>query len=125
MSNLLIAETHTTPRISFDAEANSWSLSGRSYHEYPTHVYASLLKWVSDYEKQPCSYFSIKFKFEFINTQSLKIVCEVLMRIKRTFDPSKSAMKIEWYHDRDDEDIKDTGESLRAITFLPIEIIAY
>lgn len=120
--NIVIEGTQNTPGIIFNAEQASWIVTGRSYHKEPRVSYEPILKWL-DTLRGP-GHYSIEFKLEFFDTGSYKVILDILFYLKNKV-ADNICLSIKWFYETDDEDMKDSGESLKEITSLPLELIGY
>lgn len=125
MTDLFINETKNTPKLIFDSKLNEWEITGRSYPKEAAVFYSPLLDWLAKFEKTSDAGCGIKFKLEFFNTTSSKILIHLLIRLRVKKENGGTEPVIKWYYERDDEDMKETGESLMEISKLKFELIPF
>ena len=111
LQDLQIEKTRYTPFIHLSE--GDIRFEGRSVLSDPYDLYQPVYEWIKEYIHNNPPDTLIDLKFEYINTSSMKWVFEIL----RTFleEPSlKEKLKINWYYEEDDEDMKELGEILRS-----------
>lgn len=123
--DLLIPETKNTPKLFFNSTLNQWLISGRSYPKEATEFYEPLLHWINQCEVTLPENCAVEFKLEFFNTCSSKVLLDILVRLRKLTERTKIQLSIKWYYESDDEDMKDSGESLMHMARLPFELICY
>lgn len=120
--DIFIEGTQNTPTIFFSAEKSSWMVSGRSYNKEPRACFEPLLTWLETVSG-PGSYL-VEFKLEFFDTGSFKVILDILHFLKRRLADNLQ-LSVRWFYETDDEDMRESGESLREITRLPLELVSY
>ena len=116
MGPLHIAATAKTPEISFDAEANRLTLSGRSIPENAVDSYRPLLDWAHGVGEETAMV--VQIQLEYFNTSSSKCLLDLFKRLE-----ASSALEVLWYFDSDDEDMLEAGEDYDHIVGLPFKFV--
>ena len=90
MENIHIEPTNNTPLITCDTGTNTITIQGESRPENVRAFYASVFKWIDDYEKS-LFYLSslsttekkitLNLKLDYFNSSSLKIFMEIIARL--------------------------------------------
>jgi hypothetical protein len=119
MTPLHIAATATTPAITLDKEKGLFSISGRSLPEDSLEFYSPVMKWLKEYLNTPNEDMLFEFRFEYINTISVKVIQQILA----SFD-NVPGVRIKWYFGEEDEDIEDLGRQFAEIQKLDFEFIS-
>lgn len=120
MKNLYITKTDETPSVYFNVNENIFEFSGKSLPENPHQFYAPIYSWIEEYIKNPNDFTHLVFKFEYLNTTSSKYLMKIF-ELFSLIDKSKS-VKITWYYDFEDDDMKDAGKTFSSITKLNFEV---
>lgn len=120
MKPLFIAGTTTTPTITLDSDKNLFELTGRSVADDAAEVYLPVLQWLNNYAKDPNSSTLFVFKLEYFNTASSKSLLDMISALSFI----KNA-KVLWYHQEDDEDMKEAGEEFFELVNIPFEFKTY
>ncbi|MDA3891416.1 MAG: DUF1987 domain-containing protein [Salinivirgaceae bacterium] len=131
MKPFIIEETAATPRIVFDLDENKFELKGCSRPEDVRDFYAPVIKWLNnfkdsvdddlrnDHKEQPIVF---KFKFDYFNSSSAKFILDILVLINRVHTEGLN-IRIDWYFDESDDDMKEVGEELSEVVDFPFEYV--
>lgn len=122
MENLLVEPTNKTPKIYFDANTGVMEISGRSIPENSVEFYKSALNWIDEYQNNAVQSTKFIFKLEYFNTSSSKCLLDIFRKLESLKDAGVTP-KVEWYFDKDDEDMQESGEDFQEIIELPFEMI--
>jgi hypothetical protein len=122
---LKITGTEDTPEISFDMETKELIISGRSLPEDVSSFYKPVFDWLDVFEKSGSSDAVFKFKLEYFNTASSKIILDILMRLEEINAMAKSKVGIEWYYMEADDDMQEAGEEYMELVEIPFNIISF
>jgi hypothetical protein len=118
---LFIKGTDDTPEFNFNSQEGKFLISGNSFSDDPFNTFKPVFDWIDLYAKSPNPETLVEFKINYMNTSSSKQINELLMRFKKISDKTK--LKIHWYYDRMDEDMKYDGETLKSIVELDFDLI--
>lgn len=121
MDPLIIPATNTTPYVNFDASSGDFKISGRSTPEHPSEYYAQVNTWVDKYVHAPGGETHISIYFEYFNTSSSKCILEILKKLS-SLRASGSHVAIEWFYEKEDEDMKDAGLDFSEILKVPFKL---
>lgn len=121
---LKIAGTEDTPEILFDSQLNEYIISGRSLPEDVSSFYKPVFDWLNIFEKNTLTNPSFKFKLEYFNTASSKIILDILMRLEDINNANSSNISIEWYYMESDDDMLEAGEEYKELVEIPFNVIA-
>lgn len=108
----------------FDPARNIYELKGNSYPENTAETYEPVLNWIENELTKIDSEVVFEFKLEYQNTASSKIMSSVFAKIEAAYQRKKN-IKINWYYDRDDEDIIDEIQSYHSYDKLPVNFIPF
>ncbi|MDX2305014.1 MAG: DUF1987 domain-containing protein [Microscillaceae bacterium] len=122
MDNIEISGTSKTPDVKFDASTGMLEISGRSIPENSYQFYEPLLSWLDNYSANPQELTVLTFKLDYFNTSSSMYILGILKKLEKLFLTEHKA-EVKWYYDADDEDMLQTGEDLKQIVKLPIDMI--
>jgi hypothetical protein len=125
LSVLKIAGTEDTPEIHFNSSENEYVISGRSLPEDVSSFYKPVFDWLNEFEKNSVSNPSFKFKLEYFNTASSKIILDILMRLEDINGTKSSNIGIDWYYMESDDDMLEAGEEYKDLVDIPFNVIAY
>lgn len=129
MNALIIKETLATPRIEFDVAKNNFELQGCSRPEDVRDFYAPIIKWLTEFKDSVDENFKakhaedpmvFKFKFDYFNSSSAKFILDILVLINQIHSQGLK-MRIDWYFDENDDDMKEVGEELSEVVDFQFE----
>jgi len=128
MKALVIKQTITTPEITFDYDNNIFNLEGCSRPEDVRSFYYPIIQWLTDLKngvengeiKNNNDITVFNFKFDYFNSSSAKFILDILVLIN---DIHKAGLniRIDWYFEENDDDMKEVGEELSDVVDFPFE----
>ena len=121
MSNLIINDSIKTPTVVFDI-AGILEIKGKSIPENSIEFYRPVFEWLDIYSQSPASKTELKISLEYFNTSSSKCLLDILRRLETINLSGKSAVKVLWFYDADDEDMIEAGEDYQALVKIPFEL---
>lgn len=122
---LKISGTEDTPEIMFNQEKNEFTISGRSLPEDVTSFYAPVFEWLNEFTENPINNAVFKFKLEYFNTASSKIILDILMRLEELVLSDNATVTIEWHYSEADDDMLEAGEEYKELVELPFNLVSY
>lgn len=122
MDKLHLEGSAKTPTISFNQETGVLELRGRSIPENSIEFYSPLHDWLDQYEASPNHTTILDMKLEYFNTSSSKCILDLFKRLEK-MNGNITAVHVNWYFEREDEDMAEAGEDYQAIVQLPFSII--
>jgi len=125
MQQLDIPATEDTPKIIYSGEANELNISGRSLPEDVTTFYKPVFEWLEQFANENTENTVFKFKLEYFNTASSKIILDILMQLEDIIESKQKNLKVEWYYFETDDDMQEAGEEYKELVNIPFELIAY
>jgi hypothetical protein len=124
MEIINIAATEDTPKIILDHQQGLFEISGRSLPEDVVVFYAPVMQWLDDLVKNPINNMELSIKLEYFNTASSKLILDILLKLEEIFQ-NGTPLKIKWFYNASDSDMKEAGEEYSEIVSLPLEITEY
>src|SRR4051812_28157503 len=112
---LQIKGTEDTPEINHSPEQNYLMISGRSLPEDVTSFYTPVFAWLEEYATQTSAPTTFKFKLEYFNTASSKIILDILMRLEDIQNEGKNKISVEWHYMDGDDDMLEAGEEYKEL----------
>lgn len=113
----------TTPSILLDPTKGLIELKGKSIPENSFEFYEPLYDWLNEYSRNPRNQTTVNLSMEYFNTSSSKEFMKFFKRLEDLHRAGSTNVVIRWYHEADDEEMLEMGESLRRDVDLPIEIL--
>jgi len=109
MESLIIEKTKTTPQINFNANNGKLEISGESYPEDSLLTYRPIINWIEEFLNSSKKQLSFNFKLSYFNTSSSKCLLNILEMLDKASSNGWD-IEINWYYQKDDEDMLETGE---------------
>lgn len=122
MKNIDIAGTARSPGLRFNYDKGEIEIYGRSLPENTTDVYKPAFDWLNEYINNPKPQTKVKVSLEYFNTSSSKYIIEFFRKFRELYEKGND-LKVEWYYEEDDPELKSEGEMFRTITKIPMDII--
>lgn len=123
MENLHLTASPKTPSVDFNRDRGILELKGRSIPENSIEFYQPLNDWLDDYASHPSMETTFEIKLEYFNTSSSKCILDIFKKLEK-INSNGNVVHVNWYFERDDEDMEEAGEDYKAIIKLPFKIIA-
>ncbi|MBI9052602.1 MAG: DUF1987 domain-containing protein [Bacteroidales bacterium] len=128
MNVINIAATEKSPRVILNSDSNVFEMQGNSRPEnvrdffYP--IIDDLKKYfeslnITEYKEKAIKF---NFKLDYFNSSSAKFISDILV-IVQTFAKKGFDIKIYWYFDDGDEDMKEVGEDFQEMISYPFNFI--
>lgn len=114
----------TTPSILLDPNQGIIELKGKSIPENSFGFYEPLYDWLNEYSQNPQKVTTVNLSMEYFNTSSSKEFMKFFRQLEDLHNSGKTKMVVKWYHEEDDEEMMEMGESLSKEIDIPIEIVA-
>ena len=124
MDPLIIESATRLPAVSLDAETGKFFLSGRSLPEDGRGFYISILQWVKEYALAPAAETECSFRMEYFNSSSRKCFTDIF-KILSSMHQKGYAVKIIWYFEEPDDEMRDMGQWYQNIFKLDFQFCSY
>ena len=118
---LNISATKNSPSVSFDTKTGVLNIAGRSLIDNTNDFYKPIIDKITEYTGQPQKETIVNIRIDYFNTTSSKYMYDLLCKLETI---SKiTDISINWYYEKDDEDIRDLGQHLQNLLDVPFNII--
>ena len=132
MNKINITATLKSPRVIFDPENYLFEMEGVSRPENVRDFYYPIIDTLREYfenlvEKKLNDSFNenvmkFNFKLDYFNSSSAKFIADILVIVKN-FAEAGFNIKIYWYFEESDEDMKDVGEDFSDMISYPFNFV--
>lgn len=122
MEPLHIAKKKDSLEVHFDPDAGILSLAGSSYPEDPVEFYSPLYVWLKQYIQDVNRPLTVNVTIDYLNTSSSKCILD-FVEILEEYHQSGGEVALNWYYDKDDEDMEETWEELCEDLDLPYKLV--
>ena len=123
MQGLSISPTFVTPKIEFNPASDTFEISGNSFLQNRQDFYTDVVNWVTHNEGEFPDHTELVFRMDFVCTDSMRYLQMLLTSLKSIVNQGKD-LRINWYYNQNDEDIKETGRKLSLYTGLAFNILS-
>jgi hypothetical protein len=120
MDKINIEETKATPSVVLDIDDRKFEIAGCSRPENVREFYMPVINWfegiiekIDEVKTKLSSDGSVSFDFKlsYFNSASAKFILDILLYINQMHS-NDIDIKINWYYEEGDEDMRDVGEEL-------------
>ncbi|MGZ3900964.1 MAG: DUF1987 domain-containing protein [Bacteroidia bacterium] len=125
MLMLDICGTEDTPVIKFDTDNNHFTITGRSLPEDVTEFYKPVFEWLREFSENATASTVFKFKLEYFNTASSKIILDILMKLEDIHSQKNDVVSVEWFYSESDDDMLEAGEEYKELVEVPFNLISF
>jgi SiaC family regulatory phosphoprotein len=132
MKGLNIPAKEKSPKVILDPEKKIFEMEGNSRPENVREFYYPIIDTLRKYFEKVVdkgdleSYnetpFNFTFKLDYFNSASAKFISDILVIIKDFID-EKLIIKVNWYFEDGDDDMKEVGEDFSEMISLPFNSI--
>ena len=98
------------------------TFEGRCIPENPQELFDRFISWFNEYAVSPAEKTVLTFRFEYINSASVKNVLYLLKTLMQLLG-NASELIVRWVYEEDDEIILKAGESLQMLVKIPFEFV--
>jgi hypothetical protein len=119
MKKYHIKKTEFTPEVIIDCDKGTININGICIPENPDTFFDPIFKQI-DCITQSNSQIVFDIYLEYFNTGASKALMEIFLKLKAA---EKNDTKVKWKVDKDDDDIKESGEIFQELSKLSFEFI--
>lgn len=124
MEKLYLASNYEAPEVNLDAQANIFTIEGRSLIENPVAFYQPVLEWLKKYAQEPNELTEVLFKLKYFNSASSKFILQIILALDKIHKAGNKVI-VHWYYLPEDEEMKETGEEYRDYVSYEIKLATY
>ncbi len=124
MKNIDIPRTDKNPdkpEVHFNAETGICEITGESYMESTYTFFLPLMNWIDQYIKEVGGKIEFNVKLFYFNTSATKCLLDIFEILKR-YEDKGGQVKVTWYYDSDDPDMKDEVKDFETESGLEIHV---
>lgn len=94
-------------------------ITGRAINESGSKFSDELMKWIDSYMSDPAESTSVLIALEYLNSYNSIYISSVLKKLSQ-LKVKKKKLEINWYVEKDDDDLLERGEYISSVTGVPI-----
>lgn len=122
LKDLHIGPSDKTPEIFLKSEGTIL-IRGRGLIINKFIFFDDVSEWISEYVKNPAEVTRVLLSFEYLNSYTLSFLVSILRTLKVVNRDDDTRLSVSWYHEEDDEDMKERGIHLAHVTDLHLNFI--
>jgi len=111
-----------TPSIEFKA-SGQLMISGRSIPEDTNKFYEPVFSWFNSFKTNLPSNVEMRVSLEYFNTSSSIHLLKLFNSLVTLHLDKKTEVKIIWYFQENDDDMREAGRDYKSIVRVPFEMI--
>ena len=120
-----VEQSYKTPLINFDGVTGNFEIKGRSIPESSFKFYEPLYAWIDNYVKNPAPQTNLNLQLDYLNTNSTKCIADMLRKLEQISINQKGKIIINWFYDKEDDDMLETGEDYKSTINFPFNFVSY
>ena len=124
MKKLTYDETPDSLEVTLDKDKSRFEFYGKSLPENCNDFFDPILTWFSEYLREPNKETPVTFKIDYFNTSSSKKLLDIFFKLQE-LQKQKGGVTINWYYQKEDDDMKESGEAFAEMVIIPFKIIPY
>ena len=114
--------TSKTPKVLLNKADGYLLFQGRSIPENTFEFYNPINAWLDDYCKDPNPSTQLDVRLEYFNTSSSKCLLDLFKKLESLLRDNHQ-ITVNWFFEKEDDDMKEAGEDYKAIVNVPFQII--
>lgn len=127
MKPYFVKGTPVSPSVDFNPETRILEIGGYSRPENVRDFYIPIIQWLDELNaflvknnsaNQNIEPYTFKFKFVYFNSSSAKFIYDIIILLN-SFQKDGFPLKIYWYYDADDDELREAGEELSDMANVP------
>ncbi|MBN2863015.1 MAG: DUF1987 domain-containing protein [Bacteroidales bacterium] len=133
MLKFQVDPTITTPGICFSPDDNQFYIRGKSSPEDVRTLYYPVLEWIKHFFEEVLegkypdftrdNPIRFQMDFTYFNSSSAKFIYDILLELKKLVAEGYP-VKIEWYYEEEDSDMKETGSDISTLVEMDFDLIS-
>jgi len=122
MENISIEPTKKSLEV--ECSPGYFKLSGNSILSDPRKFFKPIVEWVESYIQDPQGLTTIELKLEYVDTASVKSVCDI-MRMFKPLQEQEKEVAVNFYFEFDDPELLELGEIMEGRLGIKFNFIEY
>jgi hypothetical protein len=123
MEKIELQGSEDTPSVILDKTRGIFKIGGRSLPEDVNKFYGPVVRWIDEYTQSPNAETKLEVRFEYFNTASAKLLLDLFGKFDEMAASKGIKVEIDWFYDKDDEDMKEAGEEYADFLSIPFRIL--
>jgi len=123
MESIIRDASAKTPKVYLDADKGLIELKGRSIPENAIEFYTPVFNWIVAYGELKKENTVVNMQLEYFNSSSSKCIMEIFKKLEVVAKLGNKVV-INWYYDKDDEEIYSAGMEYKSLSNIPFKFVA-
>lgn len=119
---LELSPTDKTPAVTVDGARGLFTISGCSIPENADRFYGPIQDIAERYAQAPAPKTTLRVELTYFNSSSSKYLLDLMKHLADVHASGRSSVTVEWWHAKDDLDMKEAGEDYRSLLDLPVKL---
>jgi hypothetical protein len=124
MNDLTINAEKDTLKVTCHYETGIIKLEGVSYPADAAEFFNPIFEWLETYIEQVGGAIVMNLFINYLNTSSTKCLFDIVDRMEEYYNDNNKA-QVNWYYEKNDEDIKEIGLEFQEDMQIPFEVLSY
>jgi hypothetical protein len=124
MNDLTINAEKDTLKVTCHYETGIIKLEGVSYPADAAEFFNPIFEWLETYIEQVGGTIVMNLFINYLNTSSTKCLFDIVDRMEEYYNDNNKA-QVNWYYEKNDEDIKEIGLEFQEDMQIPFEVLSY
>ena len=109
------------PGVILDPENDEFMIYGRVLPEDGNTFFEPILDWVQNYVDKPNENTEFHFRLDYYNSSTARMLTRLIVELEEIQEKG-AKVKVVWEYYEEDEIMKERGEELKSISYLPFEL---
>lgn len=109
------------PGVILDPENNEFIIYGRVLPEDGNKFFEPILDWIEEYVENPNESTEFHFRLDYYNSSTARMLTRLIVELEEIQEKAGD-VKVVWEYYEEDEIMKERGEELKSISYLPFEL---
>ena len=112
------------PSIELNAQKGSISFEGMSIPTNADEFFDPIIRWIIAYSDKPQPKTHVRFEFDYFSTSTIKKLWTILKVLAELKEKNNSELCIDWFFEKEDDRMMETGEEFEELSGLSFNKIA-
>lgn len=121
LKKFVIQPEDDLPGVILDPDNNEFVIYGRVLPEDGNKFFEPILNWVQEYAENPKDETEFHFRLDYYNSSTARMLSRLIVELE-DIQESGNQVKVVWEYYEEDEIMKERGEELKSISYLPFEM---
>jgi hypothetical protein len=121
LKKFILQPEEDLPGVILDPENDEFMIYGRVLPEDGNKFFEPILDWVQNYVDKPNENTEFHFRLDYYNSSTARMLTRLIVELEEIQEKG-AKVKVVWEYYEEDEIMKERGEELKSISYLPFEL---